>query len=130
MTGPSSSGKVPGLEVAERNDGDAVVLAVRGIVDMAAAPALAKQVGVILRRRPPVMVVDLTEVNFLATAGMSIVMEAHRKSEELSVSCRVVADGPVTVRPMQLLGIDDLLDMYPTVDAALRGRPRQSDPTA
>jgi anti-anti-sigma factor len=68
-------------------------------------------------------VVDLTAVTFLATAGMSVLMEAHRKSEELAIPFRVVAQGPVTITPMQLLGIDDLLAIYPTVSTALHDVP-------
>jgi anti-sigma B factor antagonist len=109
------------LKLAERRDGDAVVLSAEGIVDTAAAPTLTDQIRAILRRRPAVLVIDLTEVTFLATAGMSVLMEAHRKCEELGISFRVVAQGPVTVKSMQLLGIDDLLAIYPTVPTALHG---------
>jgi anti-sigma B factor antagonist len=109
------------LELAEHDDGEAVVLAAAGIVDMAAAPALADQVGAILRRRPSTLVIDFTGVTFLATAGMSVLMEADRKCKELSIPFRVVAYGPITSKPMELLGIDDLLDIYPTVDDALHG---------
>jgi anti-sigma B factor antagonist len=111
------------LELAEHDDGDAVVIAAAGIVDMAAAPALADQVGAVLRRRPAALVVDFTGVTFLATAGMSVLMQAHRKCEELAIPFRVVARGPVTAKPMELLGIDDLLDIYPTVSAAVQGVP-------
>jgi anti-sigma B factor antagonist len=109
------------LKLAERRDGDAVVLSAEGIVDVAAAPTLTDQIRAILRRRPAALVVDLTGVTFLATAGMSVLMEADRKSEELTIPFRVVAHGPVTVKPMQLLGIDDRLAIYPTVSAALHG---------
>ena len=107
------------LKLAERRDGNAVVLSAEGIVDMAAAPTLTDQIRAILRERPAALVVDLTAVSFLATAGMSVLMEANRKSEELAIPFRVVARGPVTVKPMQLLGIDDLLAIYPTVSTAL-----------
>ncbi|MDT5229414.1 MAG: anti-sigma factor antagonist [Mycobacterium sp.] len=107
------------LKLAERRDGNAVVLSAEGIVDMAAAPALTDQIRAILRERPAALVVDLTAVNFLATAGLSVLMEANRRSEELAIPFRVVAQGPVTVKPMQLLGIDDLLAIYPTVSTAL-----------
>jgi anti-anti-sigma factor len=118
------------LKLAEQQDGDTVVVSAEGIVDMAAAPDLAGQIRAILRRRPSVLVVDLTDVDFLATAGMSVLMEADRKCEELAISFRVVARGPVTVKPMELLGIDDLLAIYPTVPAALDGVPPRSTPTA
>ncbi len=109
------------LTLSERREGDAVVLSAKGIVDMAAAPALTDRIRAILRQRPAVLVVDLSEVTFLATAGMSVLMEADRKSNELAISLRVVAHGPVTVKSMQLLGIDDLLAIYPTVSTALHG---------
>jgi anti-anti-sigma factor len=118
------------LKLAEQQDGDTVVVSAKGIVDMAAAPDLAGQIHAILRRRPSVLVVDLTDVDFLATAGMSVLMEADRKCEELAISFRVVARGPVTVKPMELLGIDDLLAIYPTVPAALDGVPPRPAPTA
>jgi anti-sigma B factor antagonist len=109
------------LRLAERHDGNAFVLSADGIVDMAAAPALTDHIRAILRQRPAVLVIDLTGVNFLATAGMSVLMEAHRKCAELDISFRVVAQGPVTVNSMRLLGIDDLLAVYPTVSTALHG---------
>jgi anti-sigma B factor antagonist len=118
------------LTLAERRDGDAVVLSAEGIVDMAAAPTLTDQIRAILRQRPAVLVIDLTGVTFLATAGMSVLMEAHRKCEELAISFRVVAQGPVTVKSMQLLGIDDLLAIYPTVSTALQGVPSSGTSTA
>jgi anti-sigma B factor antagonist len=117
------------LSLAERDHGNAVVLTAEGIVDMAAAPELTDQIRAILRRRPAVVVVDLSAVSFLATAGMSVLMEADRKSGELGIPFRVVAHGPVTVIPMQLLGIDDLLGIYPTVAAALDGVPTNAEPT-
>ncbi|WP_428342966.1 STAS domain-containing protein [Mycobacterium sp.] len=113
--------KTSPLTLAERDEGDAVVLSAEGIVDMAAAPELTDQIRAILRRRPAALVVDLSGVTFLATAGMSVLMEADRKSKELAIPFRVVAQGPVTVKPMQLLGIDDLLAIYPTVPTALDG---------
>lgn len=118
------------LKLAERTDGDATVLVADGIVDMAAAPTLTDQIRVILRRRPTILIVDLTAVAFLATAGMSVLMETQRKCQELSIEFRVVAVGPVTVKSMQLLGIDDLLDLYPTVEAALGATPPSAAPSA
>ncbi|WIM86744.1 STAS domain-containing protein [Candidatus Mycobacterium wuenschmannii] len=122
MNGPSP------LKLAERTDGDAVVISAEGIVDMAAAPTLTEQIRAALRRRPAVLIIDLTKVTFLATAGMSVLMETDRTSKERSIVFRVVADGPVTVMPMQLLGIDDLLAIYPTVDAAREGLPPSTAP--
>lgn len=108
------------LGLQQTQHGASTALSVSGNVDMAAAPPLADAIGAILRQKPPVFVVNLTDVNFLATAGMSVLMEALRKSQEIGIALRVVADGHITARPMQLLGIDVLLDLYPTLEAALK----------
>lgn len=97
------------------------VLALGGVIDMASAPQVAERIGAVLRERPALLIFDLSAVTFLATAGMSILMEAHRRCGELSLDCRVVAHGPVTLRPMQLLGIDHMLQLYDTVDLAIAG---------
>jgi anti-sigma B factor antagonist len=117
------------ITLTEHHDGAATVVAADGIVDMAAAPALTNQIRDILRRRPEVLVVDLTAVSFLSTAGMSVLMEADRKTRQLGIAFRVVAHSPVTVRPMELLGIDDQLSIYPTLAAALDGAPPRPAPT-
>ncbi|UMB69446.1 STAS domain-containing protein [Mycobacterium paraterrae] len=117
------------LRLSEHDDGHTVVLAAEGIMDMSAAPILTERIRTVLRRRPEALIVDLSGVTFLATAGMSVLMEAGRKSEELAISFRVVAHGPVTAKPMQLLGIHDLLDIYPSVATALGGTPPSPAPT-
>jgi anti-sigma B factor antagonist len=41
--------------------------------------------------------------------------------DELAPSVRfaVVADGPATSRPLKLVGVTDVVDLYPTLDEAL-----------
>lgn len=116
-----SQGSPAVCAVARRSSGEATILALSGIVDMAAAPMVADHVKAVLRERPSMLIVDLTEVTFLASAGMSVLMEAHYRCGELGLTFRVVARGSVTLRPMHLLGIDNLLHLYPTVDDALIG---------
>lgn len=110
---------VGGYSVVTAVDGHYTVLALSGVIDMASAPDIADQVGAALRSRPPLLIFDLTSVTFLATTGMSILMEAHRRCGEMSLDCRVVAHGPVTLRPMQLLGIDHILQLYDSVELAV-----------
>lgn len=108
--------------------GDYAVLALAGVIDMASAPHVADEVRTALRNRPPRLIFDLSAVTFLAPTGMSILMEAERRCRELSLDCRVVAKGPVTLRPMQQLGIDHLFHLYDSVDLAIseKGGPAET----
>ena len=67
---------------------------------------------------PPAVVVDLSAVEFLASAGMGVLVAAH---EDLTPAIRfaVVADGPATSRPLKLVGIADVVGLYATLDEAL-----------
>ena len=50
----------------------AVVLAVAGEVDMLSAPQLAEAIHTALAASPAALIVDLTKVDFLAFAGVSV----------------------------------------------------------
>jgi anti-sigma B factor antagonist len=106
------------FEVSENWVGQTVVLSVSGAVDMLSAPQLTGAIHAALPKKPSGFIVDLSKVEFLASAGMSVLVTAH---EEITPSARfaVVADGPATSRPIKLVGIADIIDLYATLDAAL-----------
>jgi anti-sigma B factor antagonist len=97
-----------------------VVLSVCDAVDMLSAPRLTEAIRGALGKAPDGLVVDLSEVEFLASVGMSVLMAAQEETAGASVRFGVVADGPATSRPIKLLGIDGILALYPTLDDALR----------
>jgi anti-sigma B factor antagonist len=106
------------FEVNENWVGQVVVLSVSGAVDMLSAPQLTEAIGAALPKQPAGLVVDLSKVDFLSSAGMSVLVNAH---EQIAPSARfaVVADGPATSRPIKLVGVADIVDLYTTLDAAL-----------
>lgn len=106
-----------------RNDTDeAVVLQVSGVVDIITAPSLATHLDVALTGTPAVLVIDLTKLDFLSSAGITVLVEAHRLTQNSATSLRVAADGSATSRPLQIVGVDKIVDLYPTVADAVRGR--------
>jgi anti-sigma B factor antagonist len=94
-----------------------VVVAAVGAVDMLTAPRLTEAIGVAAAKSPAGMIVDLSGVEFLASAGMSVLVAAHAR---LTPHARfaVVADGPATSRPIRLVGIE--ITLYRTLDDALQ----------
>ena len=92
----------------------------RDAVDMLSAPELTEAICDALRNAPTGLIVDLTEVNFLASVGMSVLVAAQEAADALSVPFGIVAEGAATSRPIRLLGIDAILVLYPTLGDALR----------
>lgn len=95
-----------------------VVLSVSGSADMLSAPWLTDAIESARAKKPAGMVVDLSRVEFLGSAGISVLIAAHENIGD-SGKFAVVADGPVTHRPLTLLGLNEIMSLYRTLDDAL-----------
>ncbi|HEX4224104.1 MAG TPA: STAS domain-containing protein [Pseudonocardiaceae bacterium] len=96
---------------------DAIVVKVAGEIDMMTAPAMEDAVRRSLAERPANLVIDLTGARFFSSAGIAVLVLAHRNSAD--VALRVVASDRVVLRPLELTGLTDDLAIYPTLTAAL-----------
>ncbi|NBH03240.1 STAS domain-containing protein [Amycolatopsis sp. SID8362] len=94
------------------------VLRVEGALDLALAPKLRQLAERATRSRPALLVIDLTDVTFLASAGMAELVRAHR-GQTAAAPLRVVASGRITLRPLELTRLTDELAIYPSLSEAL-----------
>jgi len=115
---PETPGDQFGVTVAVEQHGAAVVLRVAGELDMLTTPRLAEAATSALATRPPVLVIDLTGVTFLASVAMSAIVAAHEAGGE-HTKVRVVGGTRETLRPITVTGLDNLLSVYPALAAAL-----------
>jgi len=97
--------------------GSTVVVRCVGVLDMVTAPHLEERLDVVLDKRPAVIIIDLSAVDFLASAGMNALVMVHRRLTADQIFA-VVADGPATSRPLRLIGLAEMFNMCPTLDAA------------
>ena len=98
--------------------GGVAVVSIGGEIDLGTAPAFEAVITAALEADPPVLVIDLSEVTFMASVGLRILAGTQNKVGE-SIQIAVVADNAAASRPMQLTGLDNLISLYPTVDEAL-----------
>jgi anti-sigma B factor antagonist len=94
------------------------VVAVSGSVDMLTAPGLAEAIDSALATKPKGLIVDLSKVEFLGSAGISVLMKTRDNLGDSTPYC-VVADGPATHRPLTLLGINELMSVCRRLDDAV-----------
>lgn len=108
------------FEVGQHQVDQAVVLTVSGEVDMLSSPQLAESIQATLATKPAALIVDLSKVSFLASAGMTVLVTANGDVQP-PTRFAVVANGSATSRPIKLMGIDSVLPLYNSLDAALSG---------
>jgi anti-sigma B factor antagonist len=106
------------MSTSVEHRGDIAVLVVSGVVDLATAPALEEVTDQLVAQQPRALVVDITEVTFLASVGLKILASTHR--DVTRTGCfAVIADGPATSRPIKLTHLDEIFRLYPTLDDGL-----------
>jgi anti-sigma B factor antagonist len=104
--------------IDQQRIGQIEVLTVAGVVDMLTAPQLEEAIAAAAKESPQGVIVDLGAVDFLASAGMGVLVAARDELPE-SVRFAVVAEGPATSRPLKLVGIAEVVGLHATLDEAL-----------
>ncbi|OKH65881.1 anti-sigma factor antagonist [Mycobacterium sp. SWH-M1] len=107
--------------VRPQRDDTTVILHVEGDLDVLTAPTLGTHLDVALSGALTLLIVDITGVGFLSSAGISMLVETHRLTERAGISLRVVAEGSATARPLRMMNIDEIIDLYTTLPDALSG---------
>ena len=94
-----------GIAVSTVAAGNGMVVRVAGIVDMLTARTLVEHLDQALARGPSTLIIDLTEVEFLASAGITALINAHRIAGR-ACTVAVVAANYATSRPITLTKAD------------------------
>jgi anti-sigma B factor antagonist len=94
------------------------LVSIGGEIDLSTAPAFEAAIAAALGEDPPVLVIDLSDVSFMASVGLRILVAAQEKVGT-SIQLAVVADNAAAKRPIRLTGVDKVVSLYPTLDQAL-----------
>ena len=103
----------------------AVVLSIRGAVDVAATVGLRYAVDMALQAPSGTpVVVDLTAVSHFCAAGLQTLVDAHRDAGGERHPLRIVLDrARPAVRPIQVTSLSPVLALYHDLDDAINARP-------
>ncbi|WP_370964300.1 STAS domain-containing protein [Amycolatopsis sp. cg9] len=108
----------PGLKLSEELIGRTAVLALDGDFDLYTAPAVDRALDLILRRFPRRLVVDLSQVCFLNSAGIEVLRAGHRRAAPRT-DLRIVATTRPTWRPLQIARLHETVIIHTSRAAAV-----------
>jgi anti-sigma B factor antagonist len=109
----------PRLGLSAYTIGDAYVVAPVGEVDVAAAPALGRMLGDAVREGHVDLVVDLSGVTFMDSSGLSVLLNASRRTIRAGGRLRLASPNADIQRVMTLTRLDTTFPIYPSLAAAL-----------
>lgn len=99
--------------------GGVAVVHLAGELDMQTVPAAALELDQALESAPSGLVVDMTGLTFLASAGLAMLAAVGEKAGQASVTLRLAADSRVVLRPLEITGLDAGFAIRDSVDSAL-----------
>jgi anti-sigma B factor antagonist len=101
---------------------DTAVLTVRGEIDTLTAPAFTAATEELLTASSEILVMDLTEVRFLASSGLAVLISAAHRTEDRGTRLRLVIASRAVRRPLEITGTAVLFDLHPDLESAYGGR--------
>ena len=103
--------------VVEENPAGVTRAALIGRLDIEGAQHIEAPWGVLTRLRR-VLVVDLSQVSFMASMGLRILMLGARNQSELGGKLVLASPQPHVEKVLTESGIGELIGVYPSVEAA------------
>ena len=123
--GPGAAGTYASefLDTAiSRPDPATVLLSVRGEIDTLTAPAFTEATDDLLAAPGDTLVIDLSEVRFLASSGLAVLISAAQRADARGLRLRLVVPTRAVRRPIEITGTGQLFDLHTDVAAATGGR--------
>jgi anti-anti-sigma factor len=105
------------------NRGGYVIAALSGELGIASAPGLRDQLLSLLRAASH-LIIDLSGVERADASGLAVLVGSRRRARLLGGSLRLAAPSPEAARALSATGMDQHLDIFPTIRAAITGQPR------
>lgn len=116
----SQSGLSPDLTIPEsRVLGDCWVLRPIGIIDSSSAWVFREAIAGLLA--PCRVVLDLSAVSFIDSAGLGAIVGAVRRIRERQGELHLAGPRPSIGRVFSSTGLDRIVDIYPDVEDAVAG---------
>jgi anti-sigma B factor antagonist len=107
------------LSVNTRNAEGVVVVEVAGEVDVYTAPTLRQHLRDATGGTAPRVVVDLSEVNFLDSTGLGVLVGAMGRVREADGSMRLVVSSDHILKVLRITGLDALIPVDADAAAAV-----------
>lgn len=97
----------------------AIILSIRGEVDLANAASLRTELTSAFGTGTRLIVVDLTDLRYIDSSGINVLLDTHRAFAKDGSAIVLVVGSSMIQRTLKIVGLEELIPMYPTVETAV-----------
>ena len=108
---------------------DVKMLPLSGELDVGTQAATSKLIADALDESPRFLVLDLRNVDFLGSAGLSVLIETQRAASARGTEVCLVANRRATLLPLELTGLTTMFPVFATPEDAARSARAQREQT-
>jgi anti-sigma B factor antagonist len=106
------------VTVQEFGDGSCTVVHVAGEADLTTT-SLSDVLTAEAAKKPDLLLVDLSALQFIDSTALRMIITAHLRVQRNGGTLALVHPAPVIARVVQLMGVDQLMPVYDSVDEAI-----------
>jgi anti-sigma B factor antagonist len=103
------------ITVRKTNETSAVV-AVAGEIDVYTSPVLQEKLVEILRDGSSTIVLDLSNVTFLDSTGLGVLITALKRCRNADGDLELVTAQPNVLKVLEITGLNDVFQVRPSLD--------------
>ena len=119
-SGPTESRRRPvDIEIEHRTEGTWEVLDVAGEVDLSTAPALRSRIDAVVEEGGRRLVVDLSDVSFMDSSGLSVLVTGFKGMREAGGDMTVVCPNAAIAKVFSITGLDRVFPIHPSLVEAI-----------
>ena len=107
------------VTVTSRANGDRTVVEVTGEIDVYTAPALREELSSLIDAESTDIVVDLTQVSFMDSTGLGVLVGALKKVRTLGGDLQLVISQEKILKVFRITALTQVFSIHATVDEAL-----------
>jgi len=110
------------FRVDVRSDQRATVLAVSGELDLASSPSLESELELVFAAdNSDLVILDLSELEFMDSTGLSVLVRAHQRAQESGHGFAVIKGGPQVQRLLSLTGVSERMQFADSLEELFDG---------
>lgn len=108
------------LEVHSEREGELAIVSFRGEFDYAEMGTAQEEISAAEAQHPTVLVLDLTDLEFMDSSAVRVILQADSRAREQGRRLAVVTGNGPPHRVLSILGLTDRLDVVASRDAVPR----------